>query len=287
MTKQEQINELLKSNREVLLNGEKNNAICYDGFVNEEQYADVVVLLKETNGNGADGKMPEVLEDWDYYKWLKNQQVDNIPEERIDKKGNEYIEKNVFYASTFRKLCYWLSLLFDILENEEADPNKFMSDGKVNVEKVRKVLNRVAVMNLKKTFGGNQTDSKKLEEYVTIPEIRQVLREEMEILWPKVVLCCSSTVYWLATKIYESTVDFDYKKPSATIKGRDVEFISMNNTVYINFYHPQYYGKTDEEFSNYAIETFMCVKEYIDKNRCKNYNIIDIGLCGTQHVEND
>ena len=287
MTKQEQINELLKSNREVLLNGEKNNAICYDGFVSEQQYADVVVLLKETNGNEADGKMPEVLEDWDYYKWLKNQQVDNNPEKRMDKNGNEYIEKNVFYASTFRKLCYWLSLLFDILENEEVDPNKFMSDGKVNVEKVRKVLNRVAVMNLKKTWGDKKTDSETLEKYVTNPDITQILREEMVLLSPKIVLCCSPTVYWLATKIYESTVDFCYKKPSATIKGRNVEFVSMNNTVYINFYHPQYYGKTDEEFSNYAIETFMCVKEFIDKNRCKNYNIIDIGLCGTQHVEND
>ena len=287
MTKQEQINELLKSNREVLLNGEKNNAICYDGFVSEQQYADVVVLLKETNGNEADGKMPKVLEDWDYYKWLKNQQVDNNPEKRMDKNGNEYIEKNVFYASTFRKLCYWLSLLFDILENEEVDPNKFMSDGKVNVEKVRKVLNRVAVMNLKKTWGDKKTDSETLEKYVTNPDIIQILREEMVLLSPKIVLCCSPTVYWLATKIYESTVDFCYKKPSATIKGRNVEFVSMNNIVYINFYHPQYYGKTDEEFSNYAIETFMCVKEFIDKNKCKNYNIIDIGLCGTQHVEND
>ena len=38
------------------------------------------------------------------------------------KEIKEYLETNVFYPSTFRKLCYWLCLLFDVLENEKANP---------------------------------------------------------------------------------------------------------------------------------------------------------------------
>ena len=82
MAKLLEITRLLKDNREILLNGEVNNAICYDGVVDEALYSNVVVLLKETNGCDAGGKMPEKLEDWDYRKWLKEQQVEGKSEIR-------------------------------------------------------------------------------------------------------------------------------------------------------------------------------------------------------------
>ena len=40
-------------------------------------------------------------------------------------------------------------MLFDSLENKKADHEKFLNNGKVDIEKVRKVLNRAAVVNLK------------------------------------------------------------------------------------------------------------------------------------------
>ena len=68
MSKQAKVMELLKKKREILLNGEPNNAICYDGIVNEEQYADVVVLLKETNGN--EFFQDSIRKNWVYAKLL-------------------------------------------------------------------------------------------------------------------------------------------------------------------------------------------------------------------------
>lgn len=264
MKKQDTINTLLKDNREILLNNESNNAICYDGIVNEEQYANVVVLLKETNGSDANGEIPETLEDWDYCRWLREQQADNMPEKRINKAGDEYWEKNVFYHSTFRKLCYWLSLLFDILENDECDPEKYMDNGTICIEKVRQVLHRVAVVNLKKTWGSSQTDEKILTEYISNPAIRDVLQKQLQELEPKVVLCCSPSVFSKTINLYDlSDKDLTYSEPSQSIKGKNIELMLIGKTVFVSFYHPQYYGKTDKEFSDYAIETFRHVKALI------------------------
>ena len=266
MSKSQEIRKLLEDNRNILLNGEENNGICFDGIVNEAEYSNIVVLLKETNGCDANGNMPEKFDDWDYCKWLKDQQADNKPEKKIGKNGKEYIEENVFYHSTFRKLCHWLCLLFDSLENEKSAPENFSKNGQVDIDKVRKVLNRVAVVNLKKSWGDKQTDTKSLEAYLSNPAIKDVLTEQMKILNPKIVLCCSPDVYWLATLVYAKDSSFTYRQSSESINGKNVEFVHTGGTIYINFYHPQYYGKTDEQFTAYAVEVFEHLKKYIENN---------------------
>ena len=86
----------------------------------------------------------------------------------------------------------------------------------------------------------------------------------MGILKPSIVLCCSPVVFNLARKVYSDKNDFCYKRKSETIPERDIEFAKINGVVYVNFYHPQYYGKTDEVFTNYAVETFECLNDYIN-----------------------
>ena len=263
MIKSHEIRNLLVENREILLNGATNNGICYDGIVDEENYRNIVVLLKETNGCDANGNLPENLEDWDYCNWLKEQQAENKPEERINKNGEKYTETNVFYPSTFRKLCYWLSLLCDTLDNEKVNPEKFMKDGKVDVEKVRTILKSVAVVNLKKTWGNKNTDRGELVRYVLNEEIREVLVKQMDALNPQVVLCCSPDVFNLATLTYAEDWNIPYTVPSKTMPGKDICLVYMNGAIYIDFYHPQYYGKTDEQFSAYAVEVFEHTKAFM------------------------
>lgn len=266
ISRKKQIENLLKENKNILLNGERNNGICYDGIVNEKEYENVVVLLKETNGCDSNGEMPEKLEDWNYCRWLKDQQADNIPEKRVNKKGETYEEKNVFYHSTFRKLCFWLCMLFDSFENETVNPEKYLKGGKVDVEKVRKILNRVAVVNMKKTWGNKQTDRSVFEKYLTTPEIREILRKQMDILAPKIVLCCSQDVFNIAVYTYLGEINYPYQKESNVIVGKSVEFAKMNGSIYINFYHPQYYGKSDEMLTRFALETFEQLKQYMKQN---------------------
>ena len=119
MTKNEQIKKLIEDNRETLLNGDLKNGICFDGIVNENTYNQqkikVMVLLKETNGNDDEGNNIDTHSDWDYLYWLKHQQADNEPEKKI-KNGKEYEETNVFYHHTYKKLCHWLCMLFDVIE---------------------------------------------------------------------------------------------------------------------------------------------------------------------------
>ena len=269
MTKNEQIRKILEENRSIILNGEENNGICFDGLVDEKIYDvqkhKVVVLLKETNGNDFAGNPVEKQSDFAYTDWLKKHQVNNDSEYR-EKGGKKYLETNVFYHSTFRKLCYWLSLLFDKLNTGKAEPEKFMTDGKVNISVVRQVLNNVGVVNLKKSWGKEKTNGNSFWEYVLREDNVSVLRKQMDIISPQIILCCSPAVFELATRVYGNSINISYIEPSKTIPGKNIEFAVMNNRVYINFYHPQYYGKTDEVFSNYALETFEHLYNYLKKN---------------------
>ena len=267
MGKQKQIKKLLTNNRQVLLAGETNNGICYDGIVNEMAYESqklkVVALLKETNGDDFDGRKPAEYNDWDYAGWLKHQQVDNEPEVRKDYHGDEYEEKNVFYQSTFRKLCHWLAILFDLIDNSSTDWHQYMNDGHINVEKVRKSLDKVAVVNLKKSWGSKQTNSIKLWQYTANQDIQDTLRKQMDILEADLVLCCSPDVFGIANMIFNTPQNDIIKIESSIIKNKVNKMFIANGTAYINFYHPQYYGKTDEVFADYAAEVFSWALEMI------------------------
>ena len=259
---------LLKSNREKLLNGDQNNGICYDGVVDNaiynEQEIKVVVLMKETNGNTHDGQKQEIQHDWDYTGWLKHQQVDNEPEQRI-RNSVEYIEYNVFYHSTFRKLCWWLSILFDTFETGTADAEKFLKNGAVDIDVVRKVLSRVALVNLKKTWGTEKTDPGALEAYALKQDISEILREELDVLDAKLVLCCSPDVYGIIKKVYGGK-GTEIEAPSKVIAEKFMKVTCIDEKYFVEFYHPQYYGVKDAVFGAYAEEVFMWITETVLKS---------------------
>ena len=266
ITKNEEIRALLDDNREILLNGEANNGICYDGIIDESAYlksrVKVMVLLKETNGNDKKGEHREIQKDWDYLYWLKHQQVDNEPQKDIDVKGNTIVDKNVFYASTFKKLCHWLTILFEISENENVSAEQFFVDGKIDIPTVRKSLNKVALVNLKKSWGAEKTDFNKLYDYALDEKIKPIILKEIEIASPEIVLCCSPDVYYIAAAMYGIGSKEHIREESKVFKNKTNEMFVKDNTIYVSFYHPQGYSHSENEFAEYAIEVFNWVFEH-------------------------
>lgn len=268
MNKTKKIIAMLSSRRKDLLNGDLTNGICYDGIVNEAVYdaqkVKVAVLLKETNGSDSSGDTTVSRKDWLYNYWIKHQQAEGEPEVCVTKYGDTYVKEDPFYSYTFRKLCLWLSILFEKLEDTYEGYEKYFVNSSVDVQTVRKVLHRVAVLNLKKTWGDAETDTNSLREYLENPKALQTVEEQLfEIVKPEIVLCGSSDVFDVACEKFGGTaVNSDkydlFNNPYriAVIKG--VLFVSM--------YHPTYQGgKTDVQFAKYAEELFDIVKLYLVK----------------------
>lgn len=256
MTKSEEIQKLLTENREILLNGESTNGICFDGIVDEDcfeqQPVKLLVLLKETNGNDSEGKHQTVLPDWDYRNWLKAQQAEGKP------MPGEL--RNTFYSSTFRKLCLWLSEFFEIVATGDCDLNQyFFADGSVDISKVRASLKKVALVNLKKSWGTEKTDAGKLYDYATKPAIVPILKLQIEMIAPDFVLCCSSEVFEIVKKIYEIENKDCITKQSETIPNKLIRFMMVGKTVFIDFIHPAWYEKKDFELAEYAKEVFTWI----------------------------
>lgn len=257
MRKTEKIRRLLEDNRQLLLHGETNNGLCFDGIIDEDSYnrqkLKVVVLLKETNGNDFEGNEVEQQKDFEYLHWLKHQQVNNEPELR--KKGNlEYVETNVFYHHTFKKLCHWLSMLFDIIETGETTSEKYLKNGKVDIEKVRTILNNVALINLKKTWGKESTNANSLHEYATNNEISSILKKQIEILEPDIVLACSPDVFWIAKELYGV-----HEKDTITFENKQA--FEVDDLTFLKLYHPQWYGKKENILAEEVKDTFFWIVE--------------------------
>ena len=104
----EMIRLWLEENREILLNGETNNGICYDGIIDEDAYKQsstrVMVLMKETNGNDKKGDRKSEQKDWDYLYWLKHQQVEDEPLIEFDENGKK-TEKKMFSMPRLLENC--------------------------------------------------------------------------------------------------------------------------------------------------------------------------------------
>lgn len=215
----DKIKRLLNSNRESLLNGDKSNAICYDGVVDEKNFCEIrlAFLLKETNGNTSKGEQPEKYEDWNYVEWI----------------GKLASREEPLYPA-FRNIAMWTSTFSDIVENGTSSEDKYLNNNALIVtNELCGNLNKIAVVNLKKTFGGGSTDWNTLDKYLSNQTIKDVLKEEIEMINPTVVLCGGRQVFDLACNIFEGQ-----EEKIETKGGNIVSYFKHNKAIYVSFYHP-------------------------------------------------
>lgn len=242
------IKDLLERNRDTLLNGDTDNAICYDGIVDEKAYSNqkfrLMFLLKETNGNTSDGKLPDHYNDWNYVGWIRD---------------NQSVGTEAIYP-TFRNIAMWTSEFYNVFERGETDKSKYLVNGTLQItDELRKSLRRIAVINLKKTFGGGSTDWNDLDAYLN-QDICDILREEISTAEPTVVLCGGKQVFDFVYRIHRLE-----KCPPLTVTtatGNTVEYIPAYDYIYVNFYHPAC-RKSREKMFDYAADAFETLQNIL------------------------
>lgn len=239
------IRKLLENNRDILLNGDYNNAISYDGIVDEGEYSHqnfrLVFLLKEPNGNKSDGSIPGYYEDWDYVNWIKEYQSTGV--------------ENIYPA--LRNIAMWTSEFYDIFEHGKTDKALYLTNGTLQItDDLRNSLRKIAVINLKKTFGGGSTKWKDLNAYLN-QDICDILREEICIAEPTWVLCGGQQVFDFVYRIHRAEISPPLTL--STANGYTVEYIPAYNYIYVNFRHPACRISREKAF-DYAADVFEALR---------------------------
>lgn len=254
MTKNEQIKKWLEDNREELLKAdastlEKKNGICFDGIVDEEQFykqnEKIMFLLREPNGNDKKGQAPKEHKDWNYQHWLQYQQAGNTEDETsTDTK---------FYSSTFNKLCMWVDVFYNCLDNKELSFDEYKK-ASYNETNFREVLKKTAIINLKKTWGKGSTEQEDLNRYVENKTVVDVIQKEIAYIEPDVVICGSEQVYNLAKGILKGNEN-NCKLES----GEEFTYFKSGEVIYLNFYHPAC-RKSRKSMYDFAVSRFNAIK---------------------------
>ena len=262
----EKIRSCLERNREVLLHGDMQNGICYDGIVDEttfgQQPVKIAVLLKGTSGSDSSGDTSLSYKDWDYIGWVKHQQADGEPQTIITKTGEEKFLQDAFYSATYRKLCLWLCILQNLIKTHDGAYKQFFHNGKVDKDRVRSVLNEVAIINLKKSWGASSTDFNQLHAYAVSEDIQAILREEMDLVDPQIILCGSFDVFQIAREVFCNNSDPVHSIQSEKSRGSTFYWMyTRDDRLLLNFYHPACRGKKDLFYAELAEEIFSKVLE--------------------------
>lgn len=233
---QKEINKCRKD----ILSGDENNAICFDGIVDEKSWWEtkrkLAFLLKETNYT-EDGKKRE---DWEYCKWIYDISV-----------GKESYP-------TFRNISMWTSMFYDIFEKGEADKEKYIENGALKITyELWRSLQKTAVVNLKKSWGGSSCNWNILNEHLKNENIRSLLRKEIELNEADVILCGGTEVFDFAVSIW-----YGEKKSIPTSAGNKLCYFKSGKTVFVKFYHPACRKKREEMF-DYAKDIFEALRSVL------------------------
>ena len=251
MNKTKEIRDLLEKYRDALLRADVTtatlkNGICYDGIVDEAVFESapkkVVFLLKETNGNNSDGERSSELSDWDYRAWLQEKQSVSIK-----------ISGEKLYR-TFYSLCMWTDVFYDTLAGNVVSFEDYCADQRLEPENLRKNLTKIAVINLKKTWGGGSTKWKDLNSYLQNVGAKEVVQKQLDIIMPDIVICGSREVFDFAKQIFaaqEGTLPLS--------GGKTISYFEANQRIFLNFYHPAC-RKSREFLYNFSAEVFRTLK---------------------------
>ena len=134
------------------------------GILNEEKYAGILCICRETNGWSNEDYRNGTL----FRPWLAD-----IVESGLQNRGHITKHPNMWY-----NLGRWVSLI----QNPEQDLDKLAQ------LKTLEPLGAVAFTNINKIRGKNSS-GKEYAQLAASPVTREVLRREIEILQPKVLLC--------------------------------------------------------------------------------------------------
>lgn len=198
---------------------EMQSTFIPDGIVDESGWncskIKILYLLKEVNGGT----------DWDEREYLAN-----------------YTCVGAYNSQTINTLIRWQYGIAHSVADETWDEIYRKTDNK-NIQ--RDMLSEIGLVNLKKIAGGGIVDWKNFDYYFASETNRTFLKEQLGLYAPDIVIC-GGTAYYL-NLLYEIDNN-DWLETS-----RGVRYLRRDNTVYIDFCHPNnrgpknmiYYGLVD------------------------------------------
>lgn len=197
-----------------------NNIITVtDGIINSEVFKEEKIkllwILKEPNDQQS-------KEDWSMCDFL-----------RYRSKEKEGLFNVPHWHASFGLICKisWGvledSLKFDDIENFEYD-------------KLTSILDRVALINVKKIAGGSRVNNYFFEEYIKDGKYLEVLKKQIREEIQPTIIICGYTFNYLAPIIKNFDPNFDMKY--------SWKYIDENDIIWINGYHPNQTKITHKEY---------------------------------------
>lgn len=227
--------EYLNHYRYEITKGNTNNGICFDGAVNPSLFFThdkrLMFLLKETNGNNMNGKRNEVTTDWDYMAW-------------VQKQAN--CEENL-YRSVFRNIAMWSKMFDTYITGEKPNIDELIGNNGLIINKeLCKSLENIAIINLKKSWGTEQTDWNAMNIYLNDSVRREILIHQVNVLEPTLVLCGGT--FDFAHIILGDDCQIQKKECA---NGTKIEFFENEMTTFVKCYHPSKPGWSRKDSFDY------------------------------------
>ena len=238
--------EYLLQYRKAIVGDNENNGICFDGTPNPDRYFSktprLMFFLKETNGNNNDGTSATELTDWDYMSWVRDQAT----------------QKKSLYRAVYRNIAMW-ARQFDLYASGRRPQVSDLidSNGLIINKELCEALNGIAIINLKKSWGYEQTNWSDMNRYLEeVPQRKELLLHQVEVLKPNLVLC-GGTFDFVHRIFGEAT-------PLQTFvceDGQRLDYFHKNDTLFVSCYHPSKHGWAREKSFNHAnniFDLFFC-----------------------------
>ena len=150
------------------------------------------------------------------------------------------------------KICY------KILNNKETK----------NEYELASALERIAIINLKKTSGGSKI-TKEFTETVNKQENRDIFITQIKRIKPDVIICGNTL-----NKIKASEINFrEVKGISFSSKAmKKNHYFCFKNVVFINIYHPSNTSIKEEEYIDAAVEAYQY---WMNNKDTENWPVLD------------
>lgn len=264
MSKTDEIRKLLEMNKQALKEADKNpdptkTGFSYDGIICESEFEDknnnnkkLIFLLKEVNACDAKGNEPKYFFDWDYRYWLEYQQFLNKEDTRTaeERSFGEKPGDSKFYRKSFNNIAMWVDQFHT--QDSTLSFEEYVAAGRREDENKRKQLGKTAIVNLKKTWGGGSTPWDELNHYLSSEVARDVVRKQIDIIAPDVVICGGKGVTFDFAKIIFKPQKIEKIQAS----GKEYRYFKYGDAVFIDFYHPSCWNIKAETLYNYAKHLF-------------------------------
>ena len=193
---------------------EFNEETIHDGVVDQESYSSaekkILWILKEPHSDND-------LTSWDMRGAISN-----------DLRTVKGIKKG--WDKTFTSIVYVTN---GILKNKSWEEIPFINKEPQIIDELKKI----AYINVKKTAGSAKTKPSVLKDYYV--RSKEILLEQIETIDPD-ILIFGGTFYLFKDDLGLPELNF-YDSCNA---------LKVNNKIYVNAFHPQYFGITRENYFN-------------------------------------